>query len=83
MRSPEGRIEQVEHIVVAMAVSGISLYKAMLSPVLPRACRYDPTCSRYAVGALKKHGLWKGLGLAAKRILRCHPLGGSGFDPVP
>lgn len=84
MRPPEGRsIEQIEHVLVAIAIGGISLYRALLSPVLPRACRFDPTCSDYAVGALRRHGLWRGLGLAARRILRCHPLGGSGSDPVP
>ena len=48
----------------------------------PASCRYTPTCSEYAVQALKKHGPVKGLYLAVKRILRCHPWGGSGYDPV-
>lgn len=58
-------------------------YKNLISPVLPRACRFEPTCSEYAMGALKRHGLLRGVGLAVKRVLRCHPLGGSGFDPIP
>ncbi len=49
----------------------------------PASCRYTPTCSEYAVQALKKHGPVKGVYLAIRRILRCHPWGGSGYDPVP
>lgn len=58
-------------------------YQLMLSPYLPRSCRYDPTCSRYAIIAVTKYGTIKGLYLALRRILRCHPFGGSGYDPVP
>ena len=54
-----------------------------ISPKLPPRCRYTPTCSQYAVEALQKHGALKGGWLAAKRIGRCHPWGGSGHDPVP
>jgi putative membrane protein insertion efficiency factor len=61
----------------------VRFYQIFLSPILPRSCRYTPTCSHYAVEALEKHGLIKGGYLAAKRILSCHPWGGSGFDPVP
>ena len=57
--------------------------KYCISPMTPASCRYTPTCSEYAVQALKKHGPIKGLYLAVKRILRCHPWGGSGYDPVP
>jgi putative membrane protein insertion efficiency factor len=58
-------------------------YQALLSPHLLPSCRYSPTCSQYAVEALGKYGAWKGSWLAAKRILRCHPWGGHGHDPVP
>lgn len=51
--------------------------------MLPPSCRYTPTCSEYAVEAIKKHGPGKGLWLAIKRISRCHPWGGHGYDPVP
>jgi putative membrane protein insertion efficiency factor len=61
----------------------IKIYQNIISPYLPNACRYNPTCSQYAIEALKKHGLFKGIYLAAKRIGSCHPWGGSGFDPVP
>ena len=54
-----------------------------ISPLLPPACRYTPSCSQYAVEAIQVHGPFKGLWLAMKRIGRCHPWGGSGYDPVP
>ena len=58
-------------------------YQSFLSPLFPPTCRYQPTCSQYAVEALKKFGLFKGGWLAFKRILRCQPWGGSGYDPIP
>jgi len=61
----------------------IKIYQNIISPYLPNACRYNPTCSQYTIEALKKHGVFKGIYLAAKRICSCHPWGGSGFDPVP
>jgi putative membrane protein insertion efficiency factor len=61
----------------------IKLYQWVISPIIGPKCRYTPTCSSYAIQALQKHGLIKGLWLAVKRISRCHPWGGSGWDPVP
>lgn len=61
----------------------IKLYQWIISPWLGPSCRYTPTCSHYAAEALKKYGLLKGLWLAIRRISRCHPWGGSGYDPVP
>ena len=61
----------------------IKIYQFAISPLLGSKCRYVPTCSHYTIEALKKYGVVKGSFLAAKRILKCHPLGGSGFDPVP
>ena len=61
----------------------IYFYRMVISPMLPPRCRFTPTCSQYAVEALKKHGPFKGLWLSIKRIGRCHPWGGSGYDPVP
>jgi uncharacterized protein len=58
-------------------------YQLVISPWLPMACRYTPTCSQYAIEALRKHGPLKGGWLAIKRIGRCHPWGGHGHDPVP
>ncbi len=58
-------------------------YQLLISPVLAGTCRYQPTCSAYALDALALHGPFKGSWLAAKRISRCHPFGGYGYDPVP
>ncbi|HXV73386.1 MAG TPA: membrane protein insertion efficiency factor YidD [Sphingomonadales bacterium] len=58
-------------------------YQAGVSPYLPVSCRYQPTCSQYALEALEIHGGLKGTWLAIKRVGRCHPWGGQGFDPVP
>lgn len=61
----------------------IRFYQLVISPLLPKTCRYLPTCSSYAIEAVLVHGIVRGSLLAAKRILRCHPWGGSGYDPVP
>jgi uncharacterized protein len=58
-------------------------YQRFVSPALPAACRYTPTCSAYAAEAVQKYGAMKGSWLAARRLLRCHPWGGHGYDPVP
>ena len=61
----------------------IKIYQLVLSPLLSPACRFTPTCSQYGVEALKKYGLFKGGWLTLKRLSRCRPGGGSGYDPVP
>ena len=61
----------------------IYFYKGAISPLTPPSCRFTPSCSTYALEAIQKHGPFKGLYLALRRILRCHPWGGSGYDPVP
>lgn len=61
----------------------IRFYRSFISPLKPPSCRFTPTCSEYAIQALRKHGPVKGLALAVWRILRCNPWGGSGYDPVP
>lgn len=58
-------------------------YQAGISPMLGVACRYEPSCSHYASEAIQLHGAWRGTGLAARRLARCRPGGGSGYDPVP
>lgn len=64
-------------------VALIRVYQKVVSPLLPNACRYTPTCSQYGLEAIQKHGPWKGLRLALKRFARCGPWGGQGYDPVP
>jgi len=61
----------------------VRLYQLAISPVMPPTCRYYPTCSSYAIEALQVHGPVLGAWLTLKRLLRCHPWGGQGFDPVP
>lgn len=61
----------------------IYFYRRCISPLTPPSCRFTPTCSQYAIEAIRKHGPFRGLYLAIRRILRCHPWGGSGYDPVP
>ena len=61
----------------------IRFYQFCISPMLPNACRFTPTCSQYAVEAIMKHGIFRGTWLAVRRILRCHPWGSRGNDPVP
>ena len=61
----------------------LDAYKRFLSPLLPSACRFEPTCSAYAREAIQRHGLARGSALAAKRLLRCHPFHRGGLDPVP
>jgi putative membrane protein insertion efficiency factor len=61
----------------------ITVYQRIISPLFPPVCRFYPCCSDYAMQAVKIHGVGKGLGLAARRLLRCHPFHAGGFDPVP
>ena len=61
----------------------IKLYQMVLSPMLGPTCRFHPSCSYYAIGAINEHGVIKGCWLSIKRILRCHPLNDGGYDPVP
>lgn len=66
-----------------LALLLLKVYKRAISPLLPPACRFYPSCSEYAAGAIAKHGLIRGGILAAKRLAKCHPLHPGGFDPVP
>lgn len=70
--------------MIARILIGLAhLWQMGPSRIIPPTCRYYPSCSHYAVGAVRKHGAIKGSWLALKRLLRCHPWGGSGYDPVP
>jgi putative membrane protein insertion efficiency factor len=76
---PFGYVSRIARIVVS---APIVAYQRVISPGLPRRCRYEPTCSRYAVRALAEYGILKGLVLAAWRLLRCNPWSRGGYDPV-
>jgi uncharacterized protein len=66
----------------AIAIGLIRIYKLIVSPLLPSACRFHPTCSDYMKEAIEKHGVVKGVGLGLRRLSRCHPFHEGGFDPV-
>ena len=74
---------QVAAAIGWLLIQPIRFYQKYLSPLKPPSCRFTPTCSQYAIEAIRKHGPFKGLALAIWRILRCNPWGGSGYDPVP
>jgi putative membrane protein insertion efficiency factor len=61
----------------------VRFYRAAVSPYLPASCRFVPTCSEYAETAIRRYGIRRGLWLALRRLARCHPWGGDGYDPVP
>ena len=70
--------------LAARVLSGLVRgYQLVISPLLPAYCRFEPTCSSYACTALERHGAWRGAWLIVRRIWRCRPGGGSGYDPVP
>lgn len=64
-------------------IGGVRFYRRAISPVLPPSCRFTPSCSAYAEEALGRYGALRGGWLATRRLLRCHPFGGKGYDPVP
>ncbi|MBL7911015.1 MAG: membrane protein insertion efficiency factor YidD [Bacteroidia bacterium] len=66
-----------------IAIAFVKFYQYCIRPMLPNSCRYTPSCSQYAVEAINKYGAFKGGWMGLKRILRCNPWGGHGYDPVP
>ena len=78
-----GLIWQVSRWPQAFLLALLRLYRLLLSPWLGSACRFEPTCSRYAIEAIESHGAGAGSMLTARRLLRCHPMCAGGHDPVP
>lgn len=70
-------------VLIQLLLLPVFFYRRAISPLIPPACRHIPTCSQYAIEALKTHGPIRGLYLTTNRILHCHPWGTSGYDPVP
>ncbi|HWI25811.1 MAG TPA: membrane protein insertion efficiency factor YidD [Stellaceae bacterium] len=84
MAARDERGENGEGTVLTAVLRGlIRAYQLLISPLLPPSCRYLPSCSSYAAEAIEIHGALRGSWLALRRLLRCHPWGGSGYDPVP
>ena len=77
-----GAAELLRRGARAAVLSPIVIYQKLISPAIPRRCKYEPTCSRYAVGAVREYGILKGLVLAGWRLLRCNPWSYGGYDPV-
>ncbi len=73
----------ISWLIIRILMVPVYFYKYAISPLTPASCRHIPSCSQYALEALKIHGPFKGLYLATRRILKCHPWGTHGFDPVP
>ncbi|MFN2261422.1 MAG: membrane protein insertion efficiency factor YidD [Psychroflexus sp.] len=73
----------LQKILIFPFILIIKIYQLFISPLIASSCRFQPTCSHYALEAFRKHGLFKGFFLSAKRISKCHPWGSSGYDPVP
>jgi putative membrane protein insertion efficiency factor len=65
-----------------LLIAVLRIYKRWISPMIPSACRFHPTCSEYMIEAIERHGALRGLGLGVRRLLRCHPFHQGGFDPV-
>ena len=70
-------------LIALIGIVPVRAYQWFISPLLPPSCRFEPTCSAYAITAFERHGLLRGGYLTARRLLRCHPWGGRGYDPVP
>jgi putative membrane protein insertion efficiency factor len=84
--SPAGesphRTSRFAQLARTVAVAPITVYQRVISPAIPRRCKYEPTCSRYAIGAIREYGILRGTVLAAWRLLRCNPWSYGGYDPV-
>jgi uncharacterized protein len=81
-RGENARVSGPARIARAVVVAPIVVYRHVVSPAIPRRCKYEPTCSRYAVEAIREYGILRGLVLAGWRLLRCNPWSHGGYDPV-
>jgi putative membrane protein insertion efficiency factor len=77
------QVKNLRKLISYILIGLVKFYQGAISPLLPSSCRYTPSCSQYMIDALRIHGPFKGLNMGLKRISRCHPWGGSGWDPVP
>jgi putative membrane protein insertion efficiency factor len=80
--TPHGPLEALRRAARAVVLAPITAYQRLISPAIPRRCKYEPTCSRYAVEAVREYGILRGLVLAGWRLLRCNPWSYGGYDPV-
>jgi len=80
---PTPNVVDIKRMPRRLLMGLIWVYQSTIGPTLPPACRFEPTCSRFAYSAIERHGALRGTWLAARRLARCHPWGGSGYDPVP
>lgn len=76
-------MNRINNIIRKIFIFPVVFYQYAISPLLPNSCRFTPSCSEYTKEAILKHGVFKGIFLGVKRIARCNPWGGSGYDPVP
>jgi hypothetical protein len=76
-------MKYLSRLFISFFISIIKIYQIVLSPLLGKTCRFNPTCSNYSKLSIEKFGIIKGFYLSIKRLLRCHPWGSSGYDPVP
>ena len=79
----ENILKRARLVLLRVATAPIRFYKLYLSPILPQMCRYTPTCSMYAMEAIRRHGVLRGVPLGFYRVLRCNPWSRGGYDPVP
>jgi putative membrane protein insertion efficiency factor len=78
----ERALVRIERVAQSVLLAPVVVYQRVVSPALPRRCKYEPTCSRYAVQAVREYGILRGLVLATWRLLRCNPWSDGGYDPV-